>query len=313
MKKTAFVYPGQGSQYAGMGKDLSDNFVTAKKMFEEADKTLGRGISSLCFNGPMEDLTRTINTQPAIYIVSMVINTILKEKGVQFQASAGHSLGEYAAAASSGIFDYATGLSLVDSRAKFMDECAVKTKGSMAAVLGMALAAVAEVCAAVTTDKSRVVPANINCPGQIVVSGDGDAVARFVEAAKTAGAKKVIPLPVSGAWHSYHMDGASAKMSALLDTVNFGAPEKSVYFNFHGKTEASPAAVKDLMKKQMLGAVLWEEIVGNMVKDGVEVFVEAGPGKVLTGLIKKINKDAIVFNVTTAAEIEAFLTAYAAL
>ena len=295
MGKVAFVFPGQGSQSVGMGKSLYGTSAKAKDIFDKADEVLGRNISKMCFEGPEEDLKLTINTQPAILVTSIAALEALKEKtDIKPDYVAGHSLGEYGAYYAAEAIDFATAMKLIDKRAKEMNAAAESTKGAMTAVIGMSKEAILDV---IDKIDGMVSVANYNSPAQIVITGEADAVAKANEALKEAGAKRVIPLPVSGGFHSMLMEGASVKFSEILDDCDIKDAKIPVFTNVDAEPTTSAIRFKAKMTAQIYSSVLWTQTIEKMAADGVDTVVEIGPGKVLAGLVKKINPALKVLNV----------------
>ncbi len=295
MGKVAFVFPGQGSQSVGMGKSLYEASVVAKEIFDKADEVLGRSISKMCFEGPEEDLKQTINTQPAILVTSIAALEALKEKtDVKPDYVAGHSLGEYGAYYAAGVIDFSTAMKLIDKRAKEMNAAAESTKGAMTAVIGMSKEAILD-----TIEKidGMVSVANYNSPAQIVITGEAEAVAKANDALKEAGAKRVIPLPVSGGFHSMLMEEASVKFSEILDDCDIKDAQIPVFTNVDAEPTTAAIRFKAKMTAQIYSSVMWTQTVEKMAADGVDTIVEIGPGKVLAGLVKKTNPAINVLNV----------------
>jgi len=290
MGKIAFVFPGQGSQYVGMGADLAQNHPAAKEIFTQADEALGFSLSALCFQGPEEELRLTANTQPAILTASMAVLAVLREKMPELKPDfvAGHSLGEYSALCAAGAFSFTEAVRVVRSRGQFMEEAVPAGQGAMAAVLGMERQALHQVCADVSAAGYPVQLANLNSPGQIVISGSAEGVKRAGEQAKENGAKRVLPLNVSGPFHSSLMEPAADKLAAVLANVQVRDAQVPVVANVSARPVTAAADITDSLVRQVAAPVLWEDSVAWMVEQGVTTFVEIGPGKVLFGLIKKI-------------------------
>ena len=297
MSKTAFLFPGQGSQSVGMGKDLADNFSVAREVFEEADQALGFSISNLCFEGPEEELRKTVNTQPAILTVSVATLRVLQQAGISFDITAGHSLGEYSALVGAGVLDFADAVRLVNKRGQFMQEAVPLGEGAMAAVMGMEREKVVEICAEVEKEVGAVQAVNFNCPGQIVIAGKTAAVEKAAAALKAAGAKRAIMLPVSAPFHSTLLQPAAEKLALELDKVSFREPKLPVVANVTGKISTNSAEIKQLLVTQAANPVLWEDCVATVAAYGATVSVEIGPGKVLTGFTKKIAPEIVTLNV----------------
>ena len=290
MSKTALIFPGQGSQFVGMGKDIYE-IDDAKLIINKANDVLGFDIKKIMFEGPEDILTDTKNAQPAILTVSSALFTLLKKKGIDYQGVAGHSLGEYSAYVASGRLDFEDALNLVRGRGRLMSEVE-PGKGMMAAVMKIDDQKVEDIC----KEYDRVVPANYNCPGQLVISGDKEQMQKVIEKIKEKGGR-VIPLNVSGAFHSPLMKDAAKKFRSTLDSVSFKDSKIALYSNVDA-LPVSNGHERDLLEKQIYSSVKWTQTINNMIKDGFTTFIEVGPGKVLTGLVKKINKDINVINVS---------------
>jgi len=288
MKRIAFVFPGQGSQYVGMGKELCDNFGIARQVFEEADDTLRFSISGLCFLGPEEALKLTENTQPAVLTTSIAALKVLQsEKGVIPHFAAGHSLGEYSALVAAGAFTFPDAVRIVRLRGKFMQEAVPVGEGAMAAILGMERERIEKLCEESSTGEV-LSPANFNCPGQIVIAGHSAAVQRAVERAKQEG-KKAVLLPVSAPFHSPLMKPAGFRLERELQEISVKDLSVPVVTNVEAEPNRSRERVKELLVAQMSSPVRWEESMRRMIEEGVEQVLEIGPGKVLSGLMKRID------------------------
>jgi [acyl-carrier-protein] S-malonyltransferase len=288
MKQTAFIFPGQGSQYVGMGKEFYDNFRVAKEVFEEADDALRFSVSSLCFQGPEEALKLTENTQPAVLTASIAALRVLQsEKGIPPRVTAGHSLGEYSALVASGALSFADAVRIVRLRGRFMQEAVPVGEGAMAAILGMEREQIEKLCEEVSSGEV-LTPANFNCPGQIVIAGHSKAVERAIERVKQEG-KKAVLLPVSAPFHSPLMKPAGERLEKELDGIAVRDLKVPVVTNVEAEINTSKERVKGLLVAQVSSPVRWEESILRMTEDGIEQVFEIGPGKVLSGLMKRIN------------------------
>ncbi len=285
-RKIAFLFPGQGSQFVGMGQDLVKRFPKVQRIFEETDRICGRPISQLCFEGPMADLTLTENCQPAITAVSLACLSVLRESGVRAHVSAGHSVGECASMVSAGILGEGDALKLVHKRSSLMHREALANPGHMAAVVGLDMAAVLEIVAAAKKGDVLGV-ANHNTAQQIVITGQKDAVSRAVQLTKEKKAK-AIPLKVSGAWHSELMQGGVSEFRAFMEDIPFSSPTSDMIFNATAQRETDPERIRDIMANQLVSPVRWYDSMRKMLDEGVNTFVEVGPKNVLAGLLKKI-------------------------
>ena len=288
MAKKAYVFPGQGAQFSGMGKDLYENNAEAKALFERANEILGFRITDVMFDGTAEELKQTKVTQPAVFLHSVVLAKVL---GVEPIAVAGHSLGEFSALVVAGALSFDEGLQLVAKRAMAMQRACEAEQGTMAAILMLPDATVEQVCDSID---GVVVAANYNCPGQLVISGAVDAVNEACVKLKEAGARRALVLPVGGAFHSPLMESARQELSAAIEKSNFKPPICPIYQNVDGKPHTSPEEIKANLIAQLTAPVRWTQIVENMVADGITTFEEVGPGKVLQGLINKISPNAEV-------------------
>ena len=286
----AYIFPGQGAQFPGMGKELYENFSLAKKRFEQANKLLGFDISSIMFNGSKEDLQQTSVTQPAVFLHSVILSEIMGED-FQPKMVAGHSLGEFSALTAAGALSFEDGLQLVSQRAQAMQKACDEVPGTMAAVLGLEDAQVEDVCASIT---GTVVAANYNCPGQLVISGELAAVEAACEAFKEAGARRALVLPVGGAFHSPLMEPARQELAEAIQSTTFHDPSCRIYQNVTGQAVKEKEVIKNNLIAQLTAPVRWTQSVQQMIYDGATSFTEVGPGKVLQGLVRKINGEASV-------------------
>ncbi len=295
----ALVFPGQGSQYVGMGKDIYDNFDVAKRVFRDADDALGFSITEMCFNGPEEELKKTYNTQPALLTVSYAVYTVLRQElGAALNpfALAGHSLGEYTALVVGGAISFEDAVRLVRKRGEFMQDAVPLGEGTMAAIMGLQRQKVVEICNEASSF-GVVEPVNYNSPVQIVISGHVGAVEKAVELAKQAGAKKAVMLPVSAPFHSSLMKPAAERLADEISKVSFSDSKVPVVSNVTADYVTEAEKIRSLLVQQMYKPVLWEDSVLRLIRDGVDSFAELGAGKVLKGLIKKIDRKVAVVNV----------------
>lgn len=283
----AFVFPGQGAQYPGMGKDLYDNSAIAKELFDKANEILGFEITKIMFEGTAEELKQTKVTQPAIFLHSVILSKVLGDK-FQPEMTAGHSLGEFSALVAAGALTFEDGLTLVSKRAQAMQKACEIEPSTMAAIVGSDDAVVEQVCADVD---GVVVPANYNCPGQLVISGSIEAVNKACEILKEKGAKRALVLPVGGAFHSPLMEPAREELAAAIEATEIKAPICPVYQNVNALPQTDPVAIKQNLIAQLTGPVKWTQTVANMVADGATSFTELGPGKVLQGLVNKVSRE----------------------
>ncbi len=300
--KTAFLFAGQGAQAVGMGKDLAEAFPTARALFDQANAALGYDLASICFNGPESELTKTENAQPGIFLVSWVAMTLLRERvpALACDATAGLSLGEFTALAAAGGTSFEDGLRVVRLRGRFMQEACEATQGSMAAIIGLDEGPTREVC-----ETTGVTLANLNCPGQIVISGAADKIPAAVEAAKAKGAKKAIPLTVAGAYHSPLMASAQPKLAAELARIAICTPSVPVIANVTGQPHGDAPAIAPVLVDQVTSSVRWEASMRHLLAQGFTRFIELGPGTALSGFMKRIDKTAQMLNVADVASLEA--------
>ena len=292
--KIAFVFPGQGSQYVGMGKDIYEHYPVAKEVFQQASDALGYDVADLCFNGPVEELNRTFRTQPCILTVSSALNSVLKEKGIQPSVVAGHSLGEYSALVAAEVISLKDSVSLTEKRGRFMQEAVPEGKGLMAAILGLERKKVDEICNSLISGYAAA--ANYNCPGQIVIAGEKTAVEEAIELCKSAGAKRAIALAVSVPSHCKLMNGASERLGELLGTIELKDPFIPLVNNADAKFLKTAEEIKPSLIRQLNSPLLWEDSIKAIYASGIDTFIEVGPGKVLSGLIKRIVPEAKILN-----------------
>jgi [acyl-carrier-protein] S-malonyltransferase len=298
--KVAYVFPGQGAQWVGMGRDLYQNFDSAKAVFDQADDSLGFPLSKLCFEGPEDELLQTINAQPAIVAISFACLEAMRDVSQLEPAFvAGHSLGEYTTLAAAGVLDFATAVYLARERGRLMHEAGQMTPGGMAAIIGLDEAVLSEVCA-----ESGARVANINCPGQIVISGAEDKLTQAMELAKARGAHRAIPLQVSGAFHTSLMQPAVDGMAEIIATLSFNQPTVPIIGNTTAQPLTTAEAVKEELLKQLCNCVQWQRSVEYMLGEGVASFIELGPGRVLAGLIKRIDRDVNIVNIGDAEAVK---------
>lgn len=306
MSKTALLFAGQGAQAVGMGKDLAEQIPSARQWFDRANVALGYDLAKVCFEGPESDLTKTEHAQPGIYLVGWIAFALLKERrpDLQFQATAGLSLGEFTALAAAGVMSFEDGLKIVRQRGLFMQEACDTSKGGMAAIIGLDEAKTREVCA-----ETGVELANLNCPGQIVISGPADRMDKACEVAKAKGAKRAMPLAVAGAYHSTLMAGAQAKLDSALKTVALQAPGVPVISNVTAQPHGTPADIHRRMVEQVTSSVRWEDSMRHLLAQGFTRFIELGPGKALSGFMKRIDGNAQMLNIADMASLEATVQA----
>lgn len=299
MGKIAFVFPGQGAQSVGMARDAYDTIPEAKTLFDTADRTLGFDLTALVFDGPVEELKQTANTQPALLTASLALLQAVQAKGIEADYAAGHSLGEYSALAAAGVLSFEDAVAVVRARGQFMEAAVPGGQGAMAAVLGADRDKLAELCAEISAAGTVVEPANLNCPGQIVVSGSAEGVEALSARVKEIGAKRAIALEVSGPFHSSLMKEAAEKLGEKLAGVTLSEGRLPVVANVTARPVSGADAVRESLISQVYSPVLWEDSVQWLIGEGVDTFVEIGPGSVLAGLIKKIDKSVRVFSVNS--------------
>jgi [acyl-carrier-protein] S-malonyltransferase len=306
MIKTALLFAGQGAQSVGMGRDLAEAFPMARGVFERANEVLGYDLAKICFEGPEAELTKTENAQPGIYLVSWVAFQLLKARVPQlkFEATAGLSLGEFTALAAAGVMSFEDGLKVVRQRGRFMQEACEATPGAMAAIIGLDEAPTREVCA-----EAGVQLANLNCPGQIVISGEKSGIDKACELAKARGAKRALPLPVAGAYHSALMAGAQPKLRAALAEIPLNLPAVPVISNVTAQPHHTAGEIHAKLVEQVTSSVRWEESMRYLLAQGFTRFIELGPGNALSGFMKRIDKNATMLNVFNVATLETTVAA----
>jgi [acyl-carrier-protein] S-malonyltransferase len=301
MQKTALLFAGQGAQVVGMGRDFVEKFPSAKSAFEAANQTLGYDLASICFAGPEEELTNTENAQPGIFLVSWIAFQLLKQQvpGFSFQAAAGLSLGEFTALTVVGVMSFEDGLKVVRARGRFMQQACDATEGTMAAIIGLDEPSTRQVC-----EETGAELANLNCPGQIVISGDVEAINRACEMAKAQGAKRALPLSVAGAYHSKLMASAQPKLRAVLAEIPLHLPAVPVISNVTAQPHATAGEISARLVEQVTSSVRWEESIRYLLAQGFTRFIEIGPGTALSGFLKRIDKSAQIMNVADISSLE---------
>lgn len=306
MSKTAFLFAGQGAQAVGMGKDLAEKYPAARQWFDRANAALGYDLTSICFNGPEPELTKTENAQPGIFLVSWIALGLLKQQTAELKAdaAAGLSLGEFTALTAAGAMSFDDCLKVLRARGRSMQEACEATRGSMAAIIGLDEGPTREVCA-----EADVQLANLNCPGQLVISGELEKINKACELAKARGAKRALPLPVAGAYHSRLMASAQPKLAAALDAATFNAPAVPVISNVTAQPHGAPTEIKARLVEQVTASVRWEDSIRYLLGQGFTRFIELGPGTALAGFMKRIDKTAQVLSVGDVASLEATVQA----
>lgn len=301
MSKTALLFAGQGAQVVGMGKDFADKFPSARKWFEHANNVLGYDLAQICFSGPEPELTKTEHAQPGIFLVSWVAWQLFKERvpDLKLDATAGLSLGEFTALAASGAMSFEDGLKVVRQRGRYMQEACDATRGSMAAVIGLDEKLTREACV-----EAGVALANLNCPGQLVISGEAEKITKACELAKAKGARRALPLTVAGAYHSPLMASAQPKLAKELERINLSTPQLEVISNVTAEPHQAADRIRGLLVEQVTSSVRWEESMRHLLAKGFNRFIELGPGAALSGFMKRIDKNALTLNVADVASLE---------
>jgi [acyl-carrier-protein] S-malonyltransferase len=306
MQKTALLFAGQGAQYVGMGRDFAEQCPSSKTWFDRGREILGFDLPAICFHGPEAELIRTENAQPAIFLISWIALQLLEERlpDVEYQAAAGLSLGELTAWTAAEVFTFEDGLLIARQRGRFMQEACDLTQGGMAAILGLSIEKMCAVC-----DQAYVEIANLNCPGQIVISGESDKVAQACELAKAAGAKRAVMLPVAGAYHSRLMASAQPKVEAMLKSAPMNKPVMMVIANVSARPHTEPPDIRARLTDQVVSSVRWEDSIRYLIEQGFTRFIELGPGSVLSGFVKRIDKNVRTYPVADVPSLEATVAA----
>ena len=301
MSKTALLFAGQGAQVVGMGRDLAGKYPSARALFDQANETLGYDLTQICFEGPEDALTQTENAQPGIFLISWVALELLKEQlpDLVFEATAGLSLGEFTALTAAGAMSFEDGLKVVRQRGQFMQEACDATEGGMAAVIGLDEATTREVCTSADVEL-----ANLNCPGQLVISGASAGIEKACELAKEKGAKRALPLTVAGAYHSRLMESASTELESALREVELNLPMVPVISNVTAKPHATAGEILQRLVEQVTSSVLWETSIRYLVEQGFTRFIELGPGNALAGFMRRIDRDLEVYNISDCESLE---------
>ena len=304
MAKSAVLFPGQGVQHVGMGKDIYESSAEAREIMDRADRTLGLDLRTLMFEGPLEALTETLNAQPAILTVNHAFFLAAQHRSLSFDGTAGHSLGEYNALVAAGALSFTAALRAVRERGRLMQEVGARSAGTMAAVLGLEEEKLREVCCRASSAGRTVAIANFNCPGQLVISGEVSALEAACVLAREAGAKRAIRLRVGGAFHSSLLQEASERFARFLADLEIHRPSCDFYSNVTGAAVSDPEEIRELLARQLSEPVLWEKIIRDMLRQGYDSFTEVGPGRVLTGLLAQIDRNVAASNINSRASLD---------